>query len=98
MISAAEAKRKALLNTDLKSELSMIEERIEEAISYGLMTATISIGNGYEDDKKDAIIKELELLGYDVEYCPPKPLPSGCPSDQWVFDAYLELSWKGEKK
>ena len=93
MINAKEAKRKTLLNTKLKSHMKDIEKSVEKAIELGWYDTSVSFTDNLDPCLVDALIKELESLGYTAKYEPSKPLPSGCPSDQWNYSSYLKISW-----
>lgn len=102
MITAAEANLKSALNGVAKTYMDRIEKAIYKAISKGLYSATIDIdlidSNDYGpfDNRKvkEIIVEELSCLGYAVEFEYAKPLPSGCPSDQWQFNnGHITVSW-----
>ena len=102
MISASEAKRKSIINSKGKHCLNSLEKCINSAINEGLRSAIMSIDltamdNSYINESgeiKDAIVEELVKLGYKVEFEFAKPLPTGCPSDQWDFsNGYIKVEW-----
>lgn len=103
MIKAAEANIKSTLNGAAKTYIDRIEKAINEAILKGLYSTTVAIdltdSNNYEpfDNRKvkEIIVAELSCLGYAVEFEYAKPLPSGCPLDQWQFNnGHITVSWK----
>ena len=103
MIKAAEASIKSTLNAAAKTYIDRIEKAINEAILKGLYSATVDIDlidsndYGYSDNRKikEIIVAELSYLGYAVKFEYAKPLPSGCPSDQWQFNnGHITVSWK----
>lgn len=93
MIDAREAYRKSIINSVAQKEMQRIENYILKGIEDGKTSVTISTTD-YEPAVKGAILEELMSLGYDVEYNPPKPLPAGCPSDQWDDCGYLKVKWE----
>ena len=97
MMSAKEAKRKALLQTDYRRYKDEIEKQIEKAVSDGLLFVRIRIDfmtREYEKEIIEIISGELELLGYRTQYSLAEPLPPGCPSDQWDCYGYFYVSWE----
>lgn len=101
MISANEAKRKSIINSEGKKYLKNLEERINRAIKDGLCSATIAIDlikpdNAFDDSQKirNAIVEELVELGYKVEFEYARELPTGCPTDQWNFNnGHIKVEW-----
>ena len=93
MLSAKEAREKVILQTKCEELLKIIEKCINRAVERNWCSTSVPV-NGLADDVKIAILNKLESLGYVAEYVPPKPLPSGCPSDQWDFHGYLKISWE----
>lgn len=94
MISAYEARRRTILNTKLKGVMKAIEEDINNKIEDGLFDTSIAFTSRLDPYLLDILTKELESLKYKVKYEPAKPLPAGCPSDQWDFNDYLNISWE----
>lgn len=95
MISADEARKRSLVNSKLKDVMDRMEEYVQDAIKRGA-TSTAMPTKGFTLEEADAILSEFQRLGYTVTYETPKPLPPGCPTDQWDFNGYLKLEW-GEK-
>lgn len=97
MMSAKEAKRKALLQTDYRRYKDEIEKQIEKAVSDGLLFVRIRIDfmtREYEKEIIEIISGELELLGYRTQYSLVEPLSPGCPSDQLDCYSYFYVSWE----
>lgn len=97
MISAKEAKRKALLQTDYRRYKDEIEKQIEKAISDGLLFVRIRIDfmeRAYEKEIIEIISRELELLGYRTQYNLAKPISHGCSSEQCDNYSYFYVSWE----
>ena len=97
MMSAKEAKTRALLQTAYKNYKNTIEKAIEKAVSDGYLFAKIPICFKNKENEKEIveiISGELELLGYRTQYEPEKPLPPGYPSDQWDYYSYFYVSWE----
>mgnify|MGYP000053442412 FL=1 len=97
MINAKDAKQKTIIKCELVDLMDTIEQRVEETIEYGFYNTSIALGGSLNKNLVDALCKELTDLGYKVEYIPEKPLPYGCPSDQWDFNSYLKIDWSLEK-
>lgn len=95
MINAKEAKRRTLLNTYLKKHMTVIEKGIIDATERGNYYTTVYFNNNLEQNLVDILIETLVSLGYVAQYKPSKPLPTGCPSDQWHSSATLKVSWEG---
>ena len=100
MISASEAKKKSIINSKGKEYLDRLETYISRAIKDGKCSAIMSIGLTESEDSKEnqelrnVIKEELVKLGYTVQFQYAKPLPSGCPSDQWDFNnGYIKVEW-----
>jgi len=102
MINASEAKRKSIINSKGKRYLDSLESYIDRAVKDGLRSATMSIDltepeNTFREENleiRNAIVEELVELGYTVEFKYAKPLPAGCPSDQWNFNnGYIKVEW-----
>lgn len=102
MISASEAKRKSIINSKGKEYLDRLETYIGRAINDGLRSATMGIDLTEADyafqkenqEIRNAITEELVNLGYVVQFQYAKPLPTGCPSDQWDFNnGYIKVEW-----
>ena len=102
MINARDAYRKSIINSKAKSYIDELEKAINKAISLGTFSATISISmeeNNTNSSIRNAIVEELVSSGYRVEFVYAKPLPLGCPSDQWNFNnGHIKVRWdsKGE--
>lgn len=97
MITAKEARNKVLLQTKLKERMDRIEKSINTAIRDNRMWSSIMYNSDLPDEELIPIKEELEKLGYSVTYTPSKPLPLGCPADQWDFGSYLKVSWDKEE-
>lgn len=97
MINAKDAKRKTIIKCELVELMDEIEQGVEKAIEYGFYNTSIALGGSLNKNLVDALCKELTDLGYKVEYIPEKPLPYGCPSDQWDFNSYLKIDWSLEE-
>jgi hypothetical protein len=102
MIKASEAKRKSIINSKGKKYLDELEKHINHAIKDGLCSATTSIDltesnaayNNENLEIRNAVVEELVQLGYTVDFKYAKPLPSGCPSDQWDFyNGHIKVTW-----
>lgn len=107
MINSRDAYRKSIINSKAKSYISVLEKAINKAVSLGNFSATISIGLEESHQEylpinnssiRNAIVEELVSLGYRVEFVYAKPLPLGCPSDQWDFNNGHITVWWEEKK
>lgn len=93
MLSAREAKNKTIIKTECLNILKKIEEEINTQIEKGRYTAEVRLL--HEKEENIAILTEqLEDLGYKVNYAPARPLPPGCPSDQWDFYSTLSVTWR----
>ena len=95
MITAKEARQRSMVNSKLKDVMGRMEEYVQDAIKRGDTSTSIPT-KGFTLEEADAILSEFQRLGYMVTYETPKPLPPGCPSDQWDFNGYLELDWGGK--
>ena len=95
MINAKEARRRTLLNTKLKDFMSEIDIQINKAIERGDYHVRVT-ANGYSKELIDAVMEELELLGYQMEFHIEVPCPAGCRSDQWWDESYLRIDWEEE--
>ena len=73
MITAKEAKHQSLVNSELKEHLRMIESRILKEITEGGTCVTICVYNPIRGELKNALLKELNNLGYKAEYELAKP-------------------------
>lgn len=102
MIKASEAMRKSIINAKGKRYLDELEKYINRAISDGLRSATMCIDltessskfNNENQELRNAIVEELTHLGYTVDFKYAKPLPPGCPSDQWQFkNGHIKVEW-----
>jgi len=102
MIKASEAKRKSIINSKGKKYLDELETKINRAVKEGKQSAYIGIGLTEPDsafypenqDIRDAVVEELVKLGYKVDFKYAEPLPTGCPSDQWMFDnGHIKVEW-----
>lgn len=102
MIKASEAKRKSIINSKGKKYLDELEKHINRAIKDGLCSVTMSIDltesnavyNNENLEIRNAIVEELVQLGYTVDFKYAKPLPLGCPSDQWDFsNGHIKVTW-----
>lgn len=108
MINARDAYRKSIINSKAKSYIDELEKAINKAISSGAFSATISISMEASEQKyltsdnlsiKNAVVEELISLGYKVEFVYAKPMPLGCPSDQWDFNnGHITVWWEEEKR
>lgn len=96
MIDAKKARQKSLINSELKNKMENIEKEIIQATDEGFFGTTVRMLRS-SDEVANVICKELTDLGYEVEYEHAKPLPSGCPSDQWDFYDHLHIRWDPEK-
>lgn len=96
MIDAKKARQKSLISSELKNKMENIEKEIIQATAEGLFGTTVRM-LCTSDEVVDVLCKELTDLGYEVEYEPSKPLPPGCPSDQWDFYDHLHIRWDPEK-
>ncbi len=97
MINAKEAYQKSIINSKAKQEMVRIEKDIWNAIKKGEFRVRIDHCE-WTDDVKNAIIGELDSLGYNAAHEAAKPLPPGCPSDQWYSTSVLKVSWGGAGK
>lgn len=102
MIRANEAKRKSIINAKGKKYLDNLETYVNKAINDGLRSTTMSIDltdnlDGLHNENQEirnAIVEELVNLGYTVDFEFAKPLPTGCPSDQWQFNnGHIRVDW-----
>lgn len=97
MIDAKTANRKSLINSKALTYMSNIETSINRAIEKGQMSATVhhNISDTYDGKQlAEAIEDNLIELGYTVKFTFSKPMPSGCPSDQWDFNnGYIAINW-----
>lgn len=102
MISASVARRKSIINSKGKQYLDSLETYINRAIREGSRTATMGIDlvepdgpfDKENEEIREAIIEELVNLGYTVDFKYSKPLPAGCPSDQWQFsNGHIRVEW-----
>lgn len=108
MINARDAYRKSIINSKAKSYIDKLEKAINKAISSGAFSATISISMVASEQEyltsdnlsiKNAVVEELISLGYKVEFVYAKPMPLGCPSDQWDFNnGHITVWWEEEKR
>lgn len=94
MLTAKEAAMRSMYNNKFKREMAYIEKSIHCAMVEGLYAACHFPSSDYEEDLLTLITNELESLGYKVQYAPAKPLPPGCPVDQWDFSSTLCVSWE----
>ena len=98
MINANTAKRESILNSKALTYMSNIEKVVDRAVKEGHMSATTNHGIEDSYDGKqlaNAIKDKLVELGYVVEFGFSKPLPAGCPSDQWNFNnGYITIKWE----
>lgn len=94
MINAEEARRKTIINTKAKELISIIERFINNAIKHGIMNTSVPLSDSYKRDIIDAVVNELKSLGYHAKYEKAKPIPPGCPSDQWYSEDCLKISWE----
>lgn len=95
MIHTKEARRRTLLNTNLKNLMVEIDTQINRAIECGDYYVIVYT-NGYNKELIDAVMDELKALEYQVEYHPEEPCPSGCRSDQWYSESYIRIDWEEE--
>lgn len=95
MITAKEARRRSMVNSKLKDVMDCMEEYVQDAIKRGDTSASMPT-KGFTLEEEDAILSEFQRIGYVVKYDPPRPLPPGCPTDQWDFNGYLKLEWGGK--
>jgi hypothetical protein len=102
MINASEAKRKSIINSKGKKYLDNLETYVNQAINDGLRSATMNIdltedSSGFYNENQEirnAVVEELVNLGYTVDFEFAKPLPAGCPSDQWQFNnGHIKVEW-----
>lgn len=90
MISAAEAKRKSIINEKGKKYLDALEKCIEDSIKLGSRSATMSIDlQKYDKDIMEAIEEELTRLGYDITFEYANILPYGYPLD----NGFITVEW-----
>jgi hypothetical protein len=94
MITAKEAAMRSKCHGDFIREMNHIERAVCKAMMEGKYTASHCPPGNYDEDLLTVIKNELESLGYKIEYVPAKPLPAGCPVDQWDFSSYLHISWE----
>lgn len=94
MLTAKEARRKSLLQQVGKEAMEVIDRAITHAIAFGKTSTSIDCGGMDKEVIIDIITPELEELGYKVKFIPAKPLPHGCPPDQWYSTDDLEISWE----
>ena len=106
MINARDAYRNSVINSKAKTYINELEKAIDKAIALGNFSATISINIEEQEQKyppvnnlsiKNAIVEELIYLGYKVEFVYAKPIPFGCPTDQWNFNNGHITVWWGEE-
>ena len=93
MISAAEARRRTLLNAELKELITTIEKDINHQIEIGWYQTSITFSDGLATYLLDTLTKELESLGYKVTWSTPKPYPDDCATEQWDRNWYLRIDW-----
>lgn len=94
MISAKEARAKAFNAGNIKELRKMMEDSINRAVEDGSFNVCETVTK-YPKAAIDVVFNELVGLGYIVEFSPSKPIPAGCPSDQWYSEDYLKVSWEG---
>lgn len=97
MIDANEAKRRTLINCELKDLMNRIEGHIEKSIKDGNYRTCITLTKSLNKEFVSALYEEFTNLGYKITYEPAKQIPAGCPSDQWDFNSYLKIDWSLEK-
>ena len=93
MISAREANKKASNAKDVKKLREKVENELNKSIDNGFYHVGLVVSN-YNSDVIQIVCDELISLGYDVVYEPAKPIPPGCPADQWHSSDYLKISWE----
>lgn len=94
MIKADEARKRTLLNTELKQYMKDIEKGVIDAAERGQYHVYVYFQDNLDDKLVDILVNELASLGYSGTYKPAEPLPPGCPSDQWYSSASLKVSWE----
>jgi hypothetical protein len=93
MIKAEEAWRKSVLHKELKWAMDEIEKNILKNIERGKFDVNVPCSDSIKSELLEVLLKELYELGYKAEYIKAKPLPCGCPPDQWYSEDYLHISW-----
>lgn len=95
MISAAEARRKTIINNKASKYMESIERLILHAVSQGKMFVIAYHDFEKRNDILSAVIQELESYGFEVDnvvYASPKP--SECPDSQWDYNnGSMKISW-----
>ena len=93
MYQAEDARKMSMLYSKLKNVIEEMDRKIEESVKEGLFETSVSFFTKPDDELIETMIEKLELYGYKAKFEPAKPLPNGCPSDQWDFNSYLHIRW-----
>lgn len=95
VMTAKEMYRKAMISSKAKELMDDVMKKIMKQSSNGHFALRMAVDDRDENDHEiiQAVRNELIANGYKVKFDPTQPLPSGCPSDQWDFYAYLNVGW-----
>lgn len=98
IMKATEARTRSVISSEVNTYLSDIEKLIDKAIDKGqfniILTHDIKKNDAHAEDIIFYISEKLTSLGYSVDTKYAKPLPSGCPTDQWDFNnGYIKVNW-----
>ena len=109
VMTAKEMYRKTMISSKAMELMDDGMKKIMKQSSNGHFALRMAVDDRDKNDHEiiQAVQNELIANGYKVKFDPVQPLPSGCPSDQWDFYAYLNVGWgkdvveekiKGENK